>query len=223
MQAAPRILVTGFGPFPGSPRNPTENLVRAIAAGKIAPPPGIALETAVLPTRWDVAPALLEALLARHRPDIAVHFGLAQGATGFRVERTARNRAGANADDGGRLSPRRCPFPGHAPLLRSPLADRRLVLRLRARGLAAALSDDAGNYLCNLVFYRSLAHARARARDGGALFVHVPEAAFADETALLKGAETIIRACWERHRVMVQNGPDKFHVFSRNLRVCSGK
>ena len=33
MTGAPRLLVTGFGPFPGAPENPTERLVRRARGG----------------------------------------------------------------------------------------------------------------------------------------------------------------------------------------------
>ena len=84
----PLVLLTGFGPFPGAPENPSQALVEAL---REVGAPGCALHAAVLPTRYHAA---REAALGLHRalrPDIAVHFGFSLKAQGFTLERVAAN------------------------------------------------------------------------------------------------------------------------------------
>ena len=87
MTRTPRILVTGFGPFPGAPENPTEWLVAELT--RQAGHPDYDLVSAVLPVDYALAGPALDAAAAEARPDIAIHFGLAAGAAGFRLERLA--------------------------------------------------------------------------------------------------------------------------------------
>ena len=88
-----RVWVTGFGPFPGAPVNPTERLVEQL--GGLAPEAigASALVCEALPSEFSRAAELVD---DRHRaiaPDIAVHFGLHRDAAGFRLERQAVNQA----------------------------------------------------------------------------------------------------------------------------------
>lgn len=196
MDHSVRILVTGFGPYPGTPDNPSEHLVRAIAKGGTRLPAGTRLAAHILATSWTSVAQTLPRLLEAEQPDIAIHFGHAASARGFRLEEVARNRADAMEDVEGRLPARRL-IQAHAPrLLRTDLAIDTILLRLRALGLEAELSCDAGNYLCNNVYYLSMTYAKGRLHPGQSLFVHIPPASYFDnEDAPLKGAGAIIRAC----------------------------
>lgn len=92
MAARPRLLVTGFGAFPGAPRNPTQALVEQTRMGKVARLKGVDLVAQVLPVEYallDTWPGVLDAA----RPDAVVHFGLAAGARTIRVETRALNNA----------------------------------------------------------------------------------------------------------------------------------
>lgn len=192
----PRILVTGFGPFPGAPENPSERLIEQFDAGEIRLPPGVHVTTAVLPTSWVSVPSLVAELLARHQPDIALHFGFSARARGFRIERIAQNRTHARADVDGRLPRRSTVRHGARRHLISPLPVHRIVMHLRAQGLVTELSSDAGGYLCNKLFYLSLTGQGHDRHLRNALFVHIPEvSAFSRPNDLARGTEIIIRAC----------------------------
>jgi pyroglutamyl-peptidase len=75
-----RILVTGFGKFPGARDNPTAQLVYALGGhrGRLARP-GVELETAVLPVNYAEVAGKLEELDETLKPDAILHFGLAAG------------------------------------------------------------------------------------------------------------------------------------------------
>src|SRR5687768_9564661 len=94
-----RILATGFSAFPRAPVNPTETLVAMLDAARPRIGPDVELMSRVLPVEYARAPALLAEIGRAFRPDIAVHFGLADTAKGFRLETTARNRSSVLAAD----------------------------------------------------------------------------------------------------------------------------
>lgn len=203
----PRILVTGFGPFPGAPDNPTDWLVSQLAAD----PPGgagiAAFRAQVLDVEYDFVGPRLSQLGTDFAPDIAIHFGLAAEACGFRLERLARNsHAGARPDNAGRLPPtlRICEGPDTLPST--------LPLQAIAEGLATAelpieWSDDAGGYLCNTVFVLSRFHTCEGFSPAMSGFIHVPllagqEGARPDAMEagdLLRGARLIIAAAIGAH------------------------
>ena len=88
------LLLTGFGPFPRVPRNPTQLIVERFPDA-IA---GVAIHRAVLPTIYDVAGARIEELLREHRPDVCLCLGVA-GPGVPRLETTARNHGTSDAPD----------------------------------------------------------------------------------------------------------------------------
>ena len=96
----PRVLVTGFGPFPGAPTNPTLDMLRRLEADGVA---GVDLAFARLPVTFaGVGPALRKA--ARCRPDAVLLLGLARSRAVLNVETVARNVAGrATVDTDGTL------------------------------------------------------------------------------------------------------------------------
>ena len=88
------LLVTGFGPFPGAPSNPTRTIVRALggAFARRMARLGVRLERRILPVTWAGTPAARRDLEAALRPDAILHLGLAARRAVVTVERRAHNR-----------------------------------------------------------------------------------------------------------------------------------
>ena len=166
-----RVLVTGFEPFAGSPANPSQRLVEELAA---RPPAGVELATALLPVSYARAAGEVRAAVRAVEPDVVVCFGQADGRVGISVERFALNLDdAANVDNDGTTSGAPVDAGGPAAY-RSTLPVDEIVTALRAEGIPAAASRDAGGFLCNHVFYalmRALEQERPQAAGG---FVHVP-------------------------------------------------
>src|SRR5439155_124049 len=76
------ILLTGFGPFPGAPFNPTDALVRALAHVRHPRLAGTRRIAHVFATRYDTVDRELPALIARERPAAVLMFGLAARTVG---------------------------------------------------------------------------------------------------------------------------------------------
>ena len=172
-----RALVTGFGPFPGVPDNPSGQLARRIAramAQARSRRKNVSIATAVLPTEWRALPRHLDRLAARYRPDLTLHFGVHERAQDIHVEQQARNFTSQRPDALTQtpLSPVIARFAPAA--LASPLDGTSIAASLRRRGLRARVSNDAGDYLCNMAYFLSLARGRFTVRQRPALFVHIP-------------------------------------------------
>ena len=165
-----RILVTGFEPFGGQSLNPSWEVARALH--------GIALDgaqvTAVqLPCVFAQALPALQHALAQHRPDIALALGQAEGRCDFSVERVAINVMDARIPDNAGEQPIDVPVIAEGPAAYfSTLPIKSLVAGLKAAGFAASVSQTAGTFVCNQVFY-ALQHTLA-GQGVHSGFVHLP-------------------------------------------------
>ncbi len=165
-----RILMTGFGPFPGVPANASERIV--LRAAELPLPPRIALFTGIIPVSWADARDAVREAVAETQPHAILHFGVSRRVTCFEVETRAFNLSGPKPDAAGAIRPGE-PLDMHGErALEATLAPARLIGALRRGGHPARISRDAGRYLCNAVLYWSL-------RDAGAgapltAFVHLP-------------------------------------------------
>lgn len=174
MSAPLRILITGFGPFPGAPFNPTQRLVRDLVRLRRPAYAGIERIGHIFPVSYAAVDRELPALLARHRPDALLMFGLAARTPWIRVETRARNAITLLWPDAEHAVIRQAsiargmdaqPFGAHT---------HRLLRAAITTGADVRISRNAGSYLCNYLGWRGI---EAAARPGGpaiAAFIHVP-------------------------------------------------
>jgi pyroglutamyl-peptidase len=165
-----RILITGFGPFPGAPFNPTEPLVMELARRRH--PADVQRVAHVFRVSYEAVDRELPPVLAREKPDALIMFGLAGRTKHIRVETRARNAITRTVPDAGGKLPATATIVPEGPDalgLRAPT--QKLVMAARATGVPAAPSHDAGRYLCNYLCWRA-----AEAADAPRLvaFIHVP-------------------------------------------------
>ena len=167
---APVALVTGFDPFGGEAVNPSQQIVQALDGEVIA---GHRVVGATLPTEFAAAPPALEKLLARHRPALVLALGQAGGRAGVSLERVAINLIDARIPDNAGSQPVDARIADNAAnAYFSTLPIKAMLQRLRDADIPASLSQTAGTFVCNQVFY-ALMHALRRRRSRGG-FVHVP-------------------------------------------------
>lgn len=204
------ILITGFGPFPGRPENLTSRLVPELAARATRCFRAHEVIADVFPTEWTRAPQRLAELYAAHAPKLALHFGVSETATGFTLETVAVNRCRNATDAAGCLpSAPQIAADGCAEIATRLPVDV-ILARLHALNLPVTTSFDAGGYLCNSVFYRSLQHAVALPHAAMAGFIHIPPTLATEPTSAttrafdwnvaLLGALEIVRVCLRTSR-----------------------
>ncbi len=176
----PRVLVTGFGPFPGVRVNPSAALAWRLARSRRLQRAGIDIAAAELRTAYADMDAALPPLIKR--ADIVLMLGVAARRKWLSVEQRGVNHASRTAPDAGGKSAPLSSRGAHVRTSRAPLAA--CLAALRSARLPARRSIDAGRYLCNASYYRGLAQARAGAT---VLFVHVPMPAPAAGTRRRRG------------------------------------
>lgn len=169
------VLVVGFGPFPGAPRNPSAGLVRALGRWRRPALADRRIVTAVLPTNYLAVRTELPKLLQAHDPDAVLFFGLASRARFLRIERRAVNATAGFYPDAARTkSATRAFMPGSPSELPVRADVLRLAAAARMAGIDARLSRDAGRYICNAALYRTLHTARENNRPRLVAFAHIP-------------------------------------------------
>jgi pyroglutamyl-peptidase len=182
-----RILITGFGPFPGAPFNPTEPLVARLVRLRRPAFSDVELLGHVFPVTYTAVDRELPQLLARHRPHALLMFGLANRTPYVRIETRARNAVTTLWPDADHTRVRKGSITGGADALRFGPHTAKLLRAAVGTCVDARASRDAGSYLCNYLSWRAI---EATAGDKGrrlAAFVHVPLIARGGES-LRKGA-----------------------------------
>ena len=165
------VLLTGFTPFAGEMVNPSWQAVRALGGATIE---GTRVVVAELPCEFDASLPALWRAVRRHEPRVAIAVGLAGGRDGISLERVAINMIDARIPDNAGAQPVDVPVLGSgAAAFFSTLPIKGALLELQRAGIPAHISQTAGTYVCNQVFY-ALMHALRRRRNTRAGFVHVP-------------------------------------------------
>jgi pyroglutamyl-peptidase len=170
-----RVLLTGFGPFPGAPFNPTASLVRLLARRRGATLPGVRVVAHVFSTSYAAVDRELPMLVACERPAVILMFGLAGRTRHLRIETCARNARSRRLEDASGFLPSEEAIEPDGPKLlrlRSPVAQ--FLAAARNAGLVAAPSRDAGDYLCNYLCWQASRIAEGVRHPPIVAFIHVP-------------------------------------------------
>jgi pyroglutamyl-peptidase len=172
--ALPPILLTGFDAFGDDTLNPSWLAVQALHGRRIG---GHRVVAALLPTVFDASLAELGLLLRRHKPALVLCVGQAGGRAALSLERVAINVNDARIADNATAQPVDTPVVAGGPAAYfSTLPIKAMLQALQKEGIAAEVSQTAGTFVCNHVFYglmHLLATQRGFKRTRGG-FVHVP-------------------------------------------------
>jgi pyroglutamyl-peptidase len=210
-----KVLVTGFEPFGGDAVNSSWEAVRLLA-DHWDDPDGTDLVPVRLPVTFEGAVRVLEAAVADNEPDVVVCTGLAAGAEAVRVERVAVNVADARIPDNASAQPVDEEVVAGGPVAYlSGLPLKATLVALRDAGIPAVVSNSAGTYVCNAVFY-ALCHLLAAAPDVRGGFVHLPrtveegggpdggpQAGALPAAVLARALEVIVRTAIDARRGLV--------------------
>jgi pyroglutamyl-peptidase len=170
MDPAPCCLLTGFEPFDGDAVNPSWQIAQALHGQRLH---GTRVVAAQLPCTFDGAIGTLRAALRRHRPRLVLALGQA-GRSVISLERVAINVIDARIPDNAGAQPIDEPVQAGAPAAHfSTLPIKAMLAALREAGIPAEVSQTAGTFVCNQVFYGLMQALRRRPGVRGG-FVHVP-------------------------------------------------
>jgi pyroglutamyl-peptidase len=169
-----RILITGFGPFPGAPFNPTQPLVKRLTQLRRLALGDVELVSHIFHVTYATVDRELPELIARYRPSALLMFGLADRTAHIRIETRARNAVTTLFPDADRNRARKGSIVDGAGAMMFGPHTAKLLRAAVATGIDARGSRDAGSYLCNYLSWRAI---EAVGSDNGlrlAAFVHVP-------------------------------------------------
>jgi len=159
-----RILLSGFEPFGGDSFNPSWEVAQALGGTRIGEAEVVALEL----------PCVFGDALAALQPSLVLALGQAAGRCDLSIERIAINVDDARIADNAGAQPIDQPVvPGGPAACFSTLPIKAMVAALQAQGVPASISQTAGTFVCNHVFY-GLMHAlqgQGAVRGG---FMHLP-------------------------------------------------
>jgi len=166
------VLLTGFEPFGGETTNPSWSAVQEAKRDWIGREDIHVLE---LPVDFATAGPAVAAALDTLRPDLVICVGQAGGAASLQVERVAINIDDARIPDNAGRQPIDEPVIAGGPAAYfSTLPIKAAVEELTRLGIPAVISQTAGTFACNHVFYRLMHELEGSERNTRGGFVHVP-------------------------------------------------
>ncbi|WP_395057103.1 pyroglutamyl-peptidase I [Polaromonas sp.] len=174
VKSLPTVLLTGFDPFGGERLNPSWLAVQSLQGQHIASHKVVAAQ---LPTVFDTSLLELARLLEEHRPALVVCVGQAGGRAAISLERIAININDARIPDNAAAQPIDTPVVAGGPAAYfTGLPIKAMLLALQGEGIPAEVSQTAGTFVCNHVFYGLMHHLATQRGFEGVRggFVHVP-------------------------------------------------
>lgn len=161
-----RILVTGFEPFGGSDTNITQNIL-SILPTQID---NMEIVTTCLPVSFLQAPLVLRQTIHQYQPDIVMNLGQCNVGDNVRLERFAMNMMDCQKpDNDGYMPSEEIIYPQAELAYKTPIALKEIQSQCEAKQLPVVVSNSAGLYVCNRVYYEALYNQH------NALFVHIPK------------------------------------------------
>lgn len=173
-RASPTVLLTGFEPFEQELLNPSWEAVRTLDGWKCD---RATVHARLVPCVFGDALDALDRAMDELQPTLVICIGQAGGRAEFTPERIAINVDDARVPDNLGRQPIDVPVvPGAPAAYFSTLPVKAIVRELRAGGVPASVSNSAGTFVCNHLFYglmhRLATHPSAAGARGG--FIHIP-------------------------------------------------
>jgi pyroglutamyl-peptidase len=191
------VLLTGFEPFGRFRTNPSEVIVREYSARRLKDIDGasVKLTKLILPVHSEVF-KVLEKKTGTRRFDLILHFGLAPKAQCTRLERRARNVLDfLIPDNRGLVIKKKKIRPKGPRYLYSTVSVKALGKELKANHKRFVISNNAGSYICNLLFYSSLLKNKKKGQPALVGFVHVPRFSVFSKGRSISALDIIMKNC----------------------------
>jgi pyroglutamyl-peptidase len=169
-----RLLITGFGPFPGAPFNPTQPLVARLLRLRRPALDDVELSGHIFPVTYQAVDRELPQLLAKYRPQAVLMFGLATRTAHIRIETRARNAVTTRWPDADRTRARKGSIASGADAVMFGPHTAKLLRAADSTGIDARTSRDAGSYLCNYLSWRAIEATGSKIGPHLTAFVHIP-------------------------------------------------
>lgn len=202
------VLLTGFEPFDKAAVNPSWEAVRQLDGVPLSE--GVKIVARCLPCAFATAAETLLQLINELQPAMVIATGLGPGRSDISIERVAINVNDARIPDNLGAQPIDTSVVEGGPAAYfSTLPIKGMVKAVREAGIPASVSQTAGTFVCNQVFYR-LQHALVGTgvRSG---FIHVPGLPGSSEPSMVlsttvEGLRVAALAAWQTQADVVLAG-----------------
>lgn len=204
----PTVLLTGFAPFDGEAVNPSWQAVQILHGRHVA---GHRIVARQLPVEFGASLKELRAAIRETKPSLVLCVGQAGGRGTMSLERVAINVDDARIPDNAGARPIDTAIVEDGPAAYfTGLPIKAMLAALRDAGIPAEVSQTAGTYVCNHVFYGLMHALRNRRIRGG--FVHIPYSP--EQAAHHPGApslpvETVVHGLRVALQVALETGVDR--------------
>jgi len=198
-----RVLITGFDPFRDEPVNPSWEVCKLLKEESIE---GIDIVVRRLPVVFNAAKEEAIHHFEELTPDLVLHLGEAGGRTHVSVERIAINCDDAGTPDNDSQTKDAEPIQKNGEDgLFATVPVKKIVDAIKKAGIPAVVSNSAGTYVCNHVFYGMLHHIKKKQVKTRVGFIHLPyvpeqtinkpQKASMDVTPMVKAVKIAILTC----------------------------
>ncbi|EKO3822168.1 pyroglutamyl-peptidase I [Vibrio harveyi] len=165
-----KVLITGFEPFGGESINPALEAVKRLNGRKLDGGEVVMCQVPV--TRYESIEAVIESI-ELHQPDIVITVGQAAGRTAITPERVAINVDDFRIPDNSGHQPIDEPvIPDGPDAYFTTLPIKAITRALRQENIPCQVSNTAGTFVCNHLFYGVQHYLRDKSVRHG--FVHIP-------------------------------------------------
>lgn len=166
-----KILVTGFDPFGGEKINPAIEAVKRLPE-RINGAKVVKLE---IPTVFNKCAEVVKTALENETPDYVLNVGQAGGRACLTPERVAINLNDGSIPDNAGYQPLGEPIQADGPTAYfTQLPIKAEVKAIRDAGIPAMISNTAGTYVCNHIFYQVQYLREREFPNIKAGFIHIP-------------------------------------------------
>ena len=166
-----KVLITAFDAFGGEANNPAYDALKALSLNV----ENVEIVKLFVPTVFGKSSKAVIEAIKNHKPDSVICLGLAGGRSGITPERIAINAEDASIPDNEGNMPNDMPVISGAPdAYFSTLPIKSIVAEIRALGIEASVSNTAGTFVCNHLFYSVMHYLKSNGLGTLAGFIHVP-------------------------------------------------
>ncbi|MBN1160221.1 MAG: pyroglutamyl-peptidase I [Candidatus Diapherotrites archaeon] len=167
-----RVLITGFDKFGNNTTNSSGDIARTFNGKKNEK---YEVRGVMLPTVYNTAVQRLKEEIDSYNPDVVMCLGLFGGRPNITVERVAINVTDEDmADNEGNIIQNEPILENGETAVFSTLPVTNIVKTLRENGIPAAVSNTAGTFVCNHIFYNLITYLKSKGKNIPAGFIHVP-------------------------------------------------
>ncbi|PGK42824.1 pyroglutamyl-peptidase I [Bacillus anthracis] len=166
------VLLTGFDPFGGESINPAWEVAKSLHEKTIGEYKIISKQ---VPTVFHESIKVLKEYIEELKPEMIICIGQAGGRPDITIERVAINIDDARIADNEGNQPVDVPVVEEGPAAYwSTLPMKAIVKRLQEEGIPASVSQSAGTFVCNHLFYGLMHELEKHDKKIKGGFVHIP-------------------------------------------------